>query len=238
MPTNILNPATFRAGVWANAPVIEQKFQPDLVALWEYNGLRYDASNEWTLTQATTGTAAISTTVTGALLIDAGATTANQGVNLQALKAGFVPAANKSLWWEACFSLSASTPPVTKWQGYVGLTGSDTTIIASGAQSSNNRLGFQTLASANLAFQVTADKAGTGTTATGLTLADATVVRVGGYFDGAADTYTPYVNGTAGTAIATANIPKVVIYPSIVVQSDGTDRPTMLLRTFKVMQVR
>jgi hypothetical protein len=234
-----LNP-TAPTNLWRNCPLWEQLFDPSIGILWEYNATRYDATNEWTLTQSTSGTAAASTTVPGALLIDSGATTDNQGVNLQALKAGFLPAANKSLWWEADFSVSAATPPVTKLQLYVGLAASDTTIIAAGAQTTNNRLGYQILDGGLLAAVVTADKAGTGTTATGTTLVDATRVKLGGFYDGVLDTYQPFVAGAAvGTAIATANIPKAaLIYPSIVVQSDATDRPTMLLRSFKVFQLR
>lgn len=231
--------SSYIGSLWNSCPLWEYQFDPSIGVLWDYNATRYDATNEWTLTQAVTGTAAISTTVQGALLIDSGATTDNQGVNLQALKACFVPAANKSLWWETDFSVTAATPPVTRLQLFVGLAASDTTIIASGAMSTNNRLGAMILDGGLLVTTLTADKAGTATTKTGPTLVDATRIRIGGYYDGTADTHQFYVDGaTSGTAVATANIPKVAIFPSIVVQSDATDRPTMLLRSFRVFQLR
>lgn len=229
----------YTTGLWQNCPLWEQGFDPSIGVLFDYNASHYDATDDWTLTQATSGTAAISTTVPGALLIDSGATTDNQGVNLQNLKAAFVPAANKSIWMEADFSVSAATPPVTRLQLFIGLAASDTTIIASGAQSTNNRIGWQILDGALLVTTFTSDKAGTATTKTGPTLVDATRIRLGFFYDGVADTVQQYVNGAASqTAVATANIPKLVIYPSIVVQSDATDRPTMLLRTFRVYQLR
>lgn len=240
MPTPLIDRTAFRAGVWGNAPIVESRFDPSVAVVWEYNAARYDSTDEWTLTQATSGTAAISTTAPGALFIDSGATTDNQGVNLQALKAGFLPAANKSLWFEADFSVSAATPPVTRLQLFIGLAASDTTIIASGAMSANNRIGWQILDGGLLAATFTADKAGTGVTATGTTLVDATRVKLGFRYDGSADTVVQYVNGVAtGTAVATANIPKAaLIYPSVVIQSDATDRPTMLLRSMRVIQLR
>jgi|SRR5690348_2947662 len=229
----------YTTGLWKTCPLWEYLFDPSIGVLWDYNATSYDASNDWTLTQATSGTAAISTTVQGALLIDSGATTDNQGVNLQALKACFVPAANKSLWWETYFSVTAATPPVTRLQLFAGLAASDTTIIAAGAMTTNNRLGAMILDGGLLVTTLTADKAGTATTKTGPTLVDGTAIRIGGYYDGVGDTHQFFVNGAASqTAIATANIPKVAIFPSIVVQSDATDRPTMLLRAFRVFQLR
>lgn len=234
--------STYTSGLWRSCPLWEYQFDPSIGVLWDFNATAYDAAattGDWTLTQATTGTAVISTTVQGALLIDSGATTDNQGVNLQALKVGVVPAANKSIWWESDFSVSAATPPVTRLQLFVGLAASDTTIIASGAQTTNNRLGAQILDGALLVSTLTADKAGVAVTRTGPTLVDATRIRIGGFYDGVADTFQFFVNGVASQAVvATANIPKLVVYPSIVVQSDATDRPTMLLRTFRVFQLR
>lgn len=227
------------SSLWRTCPLAEYLYDPSIGVLFDYNATSYDSSNDWTLTQATSGTAAISTTVPGALLIDSGATTDNQGVNLQNLKAAFVPATNKSLWFEAFLSVSAATPPVTKLQMFVGLAASDTTIIASGAMSTNNRMGHMILDGGLLVTTFTSDKAGTATTKTGPTLVDATTIRLGFFYDGVADTLQQYVNGVASqTAVATANIPKVAVFPSIVVQSDAVDRPTMLLRSVRVFQLR
>lgn len=232
----------YTTGLWRSCPLWEYQFDPSIGVLWDFNATTYDATattGDWTLTQSVTGTAAMSTTQTATLLIDAGATTDNQGVNLQNLKAGFVPAANKSLWYEAYVTLTATTPPVTRAQLFVGMAASDTTIIAAGAQTTNNRIGWQILDGGLLVTTFTCDKAGTATTKTGPTLVSATAIRLGFFYDGVADTVQQFVNGVASqTAVATANIPKLIIYPSLVCQSDATDRPNLLVHAMRVFQLR
>lgn len=243
--TSVYDPtinSTHPTGLWQHAPLAEYMHSPSIGFMLDETFASYDAAattGDYTLTQATAGTAAISTTVPGSLLIDAGATTGNQGVNLQRLKAGFIPAANKSIWAEFYITLTATTPPVTKAQLYVGLAASDTTIIASGSQSTNNRMGWQIQTTELLTTTFTADKAGTATTKTGPTLVDGTKIRLGFYYDGVADTLQQYVNGVASqTAVATANIAKLVMYPSFVCQSDGTDRPNLFLHGYRIFQLR
>ena len=64
-------------------------------------------------------------------------------------------------------------------------------------------------------------------------------MRLGFVYDGVADTLQQYINGVAtGTAIATTYIPKVVVYPSFVCQSDGTDRPILYVQGFRIFQLR
>lgn len=230
------------SSLWQTAPLLEYMFDPSIGFMLDENFASYDAAattGDYLLTQATTGTAVISTTAPGTLFIDAGATTQHQGVNLQRLKAGFLPATNKSIWAEFNISLTATTPPVTKAQFYAGLAASDTTIFASGSQTTNNRIGWQIETTANLATTFTADKAGTATTKTGPTLVAATKIRLGFVYDGAADTLQQYVDGVAtGTAVATANIAKAVMYPSFVCQSDGTDRPNLNIHGYRIFQLR
>jgi hypothetical protein len=236
-----INP-THVTGLWQTCPILEYLHDPSIGVYYDEGFTSYNAAattGDWTLTQATSGTATIATAAPGRLSIDAGATTDNQGVNLQRLKAAFVPAANKSLWYETKVTLTASTPPVTRAQLFIGLAASDTTIIAAGAQSTNNRIGWQILDGALLVSSFTCDKAGTGTTATGHTFVAATAVRLGFFYDGVADTVQQYINGVAtGSAVATANIPKAAIYPSFVVQSDGTDQPILHVDGLRIFQLR
>jgi hypothetical protein len=217
-------------------------FDPNIAVLLEDNFTSYDAAattGDYVLTQATTGTAAISTAFPGSLLIDAGATTDNQGANVQRLKSAFIPAANKSIWAEFNVILTATTPPVTRAQLFVGLAESDTTIIASGALSTNNHIGWRIVDGGLLVSLFAAAKAGTATTATGHTFVAATAVKLGFVYDGVADTLQQYINGVAtGSAIATANIPKVALYPSFVCQSDGTDRPNLIVQGYRILQLR
>lgn len=239
----LIDPIAYRKGVWGNCPLEEYRLDPSIGVLLDDGFTAYDAAattGDWVLTQASSGTAAISTTVPGALLIDAGATTQHQGVNLQRTKTAFVPAANKSIWAEFNVLLTATTPPVTKWQGFVGLAAADTTLLPSGALTATvNAIGWYTLTTENLALTFWSDKAGVNTTKTGTTLVAATAVKLGFRYDGVADTVQQYINGVAtGTTIATANIPKLVMYPSIVCQSDGTDRPNLLVKGYRVFQLR
>lgn len=233
---------THLSNLWKTCPLLEFLHDPSIGVLLDENFISYDATattGDYLLTQATSGTAAIDTANPGTLKIDAGATTQHQGVNLQRLKAGFVPAANKSVWAEFYVQVTASTPPVTKWQGFIGVAASDTTVLPSGAHSTNNRIGWHTLTTENLAYTFGSDKAGTNTTKTGGTFADATKVRLGFFYDGSADTLQQYINGVAtGTAIATANIPKAVVYPTFVCQSDGTDRPLLYVHGYRIFQLR
>jgi hypothetical protein len=201
---------------------------------------RWDSYNaqattgNYTLTQATTGTGAISTTEPGVLNLDSGSTTATQGANLQRLKSAIVPATGKDIWAEFKVKTSFLT-----LQGFVGLKASNTTIIASSALNGQNHIGWSTVTGDGVLLLVS-DKAGTALTpATATTLVASTYVRLGFRYDGTADTVTQYINGVAtGAAIPTANIPKVALYPSFVSQSSGTNQPVMGISAYKIFQLR
>lgn len=239
MPTPLIDSAAFQAGVWATAPIVESQFDPSIAVVLDEQFVNFDSTDTYTVTQATSGTAAISTTVPGALLLDAGATTDNQGVNVQRLKTGFVPAANKSIWAEFAVTLTATTPPVTKAQIFIGLAATDTTIIASGAVSVNNRIGWLIGDGGLLVSSFSVDKAGVPSTTTGHTFVAATKVRLGFLYSGVDDTVQQYINGVAtGSPVATTYIPKLVVYPSFVCQSDATDRPNLIISGYKIIQLR
>jgi hypothetical protein len=230
------------SSLWRSCPLLEYLHDPSIGFYVNDPMDSYYAAattGDWVLTAATSGSAAMSTSIAGTLAIDSGATTAAQGVNLQRVKAMFIPAANKDIWAEFYISLTATTPPVTKAQLFVGLAAIDTTIIASGSQSTNNRIGWQIETGGLLVTTFTADKAGTATTKTGPTLTAATAIRLGFRYDGTADTLQQYVNGaTSGTAVATANIAKLAMYPSFVCQSDGTDEPILNVHGYRIFQLR
>lgn len=230
------------SSLWQDCPLQEHQHDPSIGFLLDENFASYNAAattGDYTLTAATSGSAAISTSIPGTLAIDSGATTDNQGANVQRLKAGFIPASGKDIWAEFYISLTANTPPVTRAQLFVGLAASDTTIIASGAMTTNNRIGWEILDGGLLVTTFTCDKAGTEVTKTGPTLAAATKIRLGFRYDGTADTVQQYVNGaTSGTAVATASVPKLVMYPSFVCQSDGTDQPILNVHGYRIFQLR
>jgi hypothetical protein len=230
----------FRAGVWGNAPLVERGFDPSIAVMLDEQFTSYDAAattGDYVLTQATSGTAVISTTVPGALFVDAGAATDNQGVNLQRTKTAFVPAAGKDIWGEFSVILTATTPPITRGQIFIGLSSIDTTIIAAGANSSINYIGWDILDGELLVSKFSCCKASAAARATGPTFVDATLIRLGFRVSGVTSVQ-QYVNRVAtGALVATANIPIVALYPSIVVQADGTDRPNMHI-SYKILQLR
>jgi len=239
---SVLNGATFQAGLWKDAPLLEYLFDPTIGIMLDERWDSYDAEatvGDYVGTAATSGSAAMSTTISKALAIDAGATTDNQGFQIQRVKTAFLPAAGKDLWAEFLVLLTATTPPVTKAQIYVGLAAIDTSIISAGAQSTNNRIGWQILDGALLATTFTSDKAGVADTRTGPTLVAATAIKLGFKYDGTADTVQQYVNGVAtGLPVVTANTPKLAVYPSLVCQSDGTDQPILVSMGYRIFQLR
>lgn len=230
----------YTTNLWIDCPLQEYLHDASIGFLYDERFHAYDATNVWTLTQSGgVGSAAIATTAPGTLQVDAGSTTDNQGTNLQALKAAFLPATGKDLWFEATVTLTATTPPVTRAQLFIGLAASDTTIIAAGAMSTNDHIGWDILDGELLVSKFTVDKAGTRVRNTGKTFVAATRTKLGFKYDGTADTVQQYIDGVAvGSAVATADIPKNVIYPSFVVQSDATDEPILLIHGFRVFQLR
>lgn len=227
--------------LWGDAPVASAMLVPSLAFLYDEPFVSYNAAattGDWVLTQATSGSAAISTTVPGALTLNSGASTQGQGANLQRLKTAFVPALTKNLWFEVTVKLGTSA---ANTQLFLGLAESNTAIISSGALNSINQIGWMCLTGGASAMQFTCTKASTSNTpaASPVTLSTTAAHRLGFFYDGAADTVQAYVDGAAvGSAIATTYIPKVVIYPSFVCQSDGTTQPTMTISALRCLQLR
>ncbi len=220
--------------LWGNCPLLSHFLDPMLAVLYDEPFVTYDSTNDWTGTQATAGSAAISTTVPGALTLDAGDTTAHHGFQIQRLKAMFLPAAGKDLWFE----VKALVGTALTGEFFLGLAASDTTIIAAGAMSTNNRIGWTGVAGDGV-MQFDSDKAGTGSQSTGVTLSLTVPHTLGFYYDSTADTIQQFIDGVAvGTPIATANIPKLALYPSFVCQGTGTTQPTLTISGLRVFQLR
>jgi hypothetical protein len=233
----LIDPVAFQAGVWASAPVVEHRFDPSIAVLLDEQWQSYDpeaTNGDWVLTQAVAGAAAISTAAPGVLELDSNSTTATQGAQVQRVKSCFVPAAGKSIWAE--FQVKV-VDTFDKAELFVGLSEIDTSVIASSANSSANHIGWQCVTDDGVLL-FTSEKAGTGTTAAAATIAEDTWIKLGFFYDGDADTLQQYVNGVAtGSAIATANIPKVALYPTAVCQSGGTNDPILHIRPLRIMQL-
>jgi hypothetical protein len=219
--------------LWGDCPILNYFLNPSFALLDDECFVGYDATNDWTLTQATAGSAAISTTVPGCLLMNSGDTTAHHGAQIQKKVAAFIPAAGKDFWFE-CFC----QPGFLTGEFFFGLAAVDTTIIASGAMSTNNRIGWTGVAGDGV-MQFDSDKAGTSQQSTGATLSTSAMTAFGFKYDGTADTLQQYINGVAtGSAIATTYIPKLVIYPSFVCQNQATDQVTLAIGGYRAFQLR
>lgn len=223
--------------LWENCPLLAHRSDPYVGTLLDEQWVSYDAaatSGDYVLTQASAGTAAISTAEEGVLEIDSNSTTATQGVNLQRAKSVFMPKAGSKIYAEFEFKI---VDTFDKAEIFVGLSEVDTSIIGTSANSSANHIGWQCVTDDGVLL-FTSEKAGAGTTSAAVTIAEATYVRLGFVVDGVTSIQ-QYVNGVAtGDAHATANIPVVAMVPSFVCQSGGTNDPIMHVRPYRVFQTR
>lgn len=228
----------YASNLWNTCPLAEYAHDPAIGVYLNESFTSYNAAattGDWVLTQATTGTGAISTAAPGVLEIDSNSTTATQGANAQRVKSIFLPASGKSIWYECSFKI---VDTYDKAEIFVGLSDVETAILASSANASDNHIGWQCVTDDGVLL-FTSEKAGTGTTSAAVTIAEDTYVKLGFYYDGTADTVQQYVNGVAvGSAHVTANIPKVAVVPSFVCQSGGTNDPIMHVRNLRVFQLR
>jgi len=229
-----VNAARGRGGLWKTCPLLEYAHDHTIGIHYLEEWAHYDATNDYVLTQATTGTGAISTAEGGVLELDSNSTTATQGANLQHNKFCVVPVASTEIWAEFEFKI---VDTYDKAEIFVGLSELDTTLIATSANSSANHIGFQCVTDDGVLL-FTSEKASAGTTSACATIAEATYIKLGFYVNGVTSVQ-QFVNGVStGTAHATANIPIVALYPSFVCQSGGTNDPIMHIRSYRVFQTR
>lgn len=225
--------------LWGDCPLLSYFLDPTIGVLLDESFQSYDATattGDYVLTQATAGSAAISSTSPGTLSIDSGSTTSTQGANVQRAKSAFIPASGKDIWAE--FRVSFTGVGALNVETFIGLAEIDTTIIAASAVSTANHIGWQSLTDDGVLL-FDCEKASAATTAAATTIVSATVINLGFRYDGTADTIQQYVDGVAtGSAIATANIPIVAVYPSFVCQSGGTDQPVLHVHGYRIFQLR
>lgn len=228
----------YSANLWNTCPLLEYMFDPMIGVLLDEQWVSYNAAattGDYVGTQATAGTAAISTAAPGVLEIDCNSTTQGQGFQIQRAKSAFLPAAGKHIWAEFKFKI---VDTFDKCQLFVGLSEIDTSIIGSGANSSANHIGWEVATAGAGVMTFAGEKAGARGTKSAATLVEDTYVKVGFYVDGVTGIQ-QYINGVAtGTTIATANIPVVAIYPSFVCQTDDTNDPIMHLQGYRIFQLR
>jgi hypothetical protein len=230
--------SAYTTGLWRTCPLLEYMFDPSIGVLLDENFQNYNAAattGDYVLTQATAGSAAISATYPGTLSIDSGSTTTQQGANVQRAKSAFVPAAGKHIWAE--FNVSFTGVDALNVETAIGLFEIDTTVIAASAVSTANGIGWTSVTDDGVLLFDT-EKASAAATAAATTIVSATKVRLGFYVDGVTSIQ-QYINGVAtGSAVATANIPIVAVYPTFACLSAGTDQPVLHVHGYRVFQLR
>lgn len=185
---------------------------------------------KYTATQETSGTFAMTVAngEGGVVLADSGASTNDQGINVQEAE---------WLGWEAGSLLifEARVMPAaigTAGNIFIGLAIADTTIVASDAMTTDDYIGFHGLASNSLTFARRKDGGTAQTSSAGVgTLVASTWMRLGFRVneDGVA---TPYVNGVEMESYkltGTSAMPTDILGRSLVCQSNGTTRPTLAM---------
>lgn len=222
--------------LWEQAPLLALGLNPtahvDIFERWN----TYDptaTTGDYVLTQATAGTAAISTARGGVLELDSNSTTSTQGATLQRAKAAILPVAGSKIFAE--FEVKV-VDTFDKVELFVGLSELDTTLIAASANSSANHIGWQCVTD-NGVLLFSAEKAGTGATVAAATIAEDTYIKLGFIVDGVTSIQ-QYINGVAvSDPHVTANVPIVALYPSFVCQSAGTNDPILHIKPYRVLQV-
>lgn len=195
-------------------------------------------TGRYTVTQATTGTAGIKAGAHGGLLeIAAGAATAGQGINIQG-KSWLVPQAGIPIHVEALLNFIVS--PATL-QFFFGLSEIDTSVIASGENSSANHVGFELSASSQSSsprtLQLVSEKASVrvNPVAAGPTIpVDGGWFKLGVTINGLSEAVW-YANDVEVHRIKnSAYIPAVALAPTLVVQANGTAEPRVEVDYLKI----
>ena len=192
--------------------------------------LTFNDESPWIVTNATAGTAALDDAKGGGVLLDSASTTDNQGVQIQfggaAATESFLPSAAAKIYVEARIKVAdIGTSGSDTCNLLFGLTEVDTTVLASGANSTANHIAFEHLDDdGNLDFH--SESSGSRSSSSAVdTLSDGTYFKLGFIVDGTSSV-TPYINGIAGTAI-TSNIPTTELTLSLVCHSAGTTDPIL-----------
>lgn len=223
------------SAMWKDCPLLQSAHDPNRGFLLDEQFSRFDSTDDYTVTQATTGTAALSTAAPGVLEVDSGSTTVTQGANVQLTSGGcVVPVAGKDIWFETTIKV---VDTFDKAEIFVGLSEVDTAILDTSAMASTNVLGWWCVTDDGVLL-FGAEKAGTGATKACATIAEATYITLGLRTRGVT-TCEQYVNGVlTGTAHVTANIPIVKLVPSFVCQSGGTNDPILHVQGYRLFQER
>lgn len=240
------------ANIWHHAePILSNLARGDRQLVLAHQRYRFDGAlddEEYVETQATAGTfvrVAPTDATPGFARLDSGSTTENQGCQVQfgvadtAVIPAFIPVANTTIFFELMCRFNeapATSPP----DAFLGLSAVDTSIIASGANSSPNHVGFE-LINEDATLDFVSEKAGSRDTNSDVaTLAEDTWYKFGFIVHGVTKIES-FVDGTidATKMTDTDDLPIVAMAPSLVCQASGTAaaQPEIDIRWMEVLQV-
>lgn len=199
------------------------------LGLFQFDDFEFVDSDRYTVTNATSGSFAVTEAEGegGYAVADSGAAVADQGPNVQSN--GFItPELGYVLAFEARLKATATGTPGNI---FIGLSETDTTILAAGANTSDDFIGFEALADLGVTFA--SENGGTRQASSAVvhTLVDDTFVRLGFLMDSRGG-LTPYVNGVAvpdGKLTTATSVPDSLMALSLAVHSEGTTQPTVVV---------
>ena len=231
------------AGVWATCPLTAIASDPALAYVYDSNWPSYMAAEAatttmagYTVSNATSGSATMPDSAGGVLQLNALASTAARGVQVQKNTFNFFPKAGKPIWFETMVKTSTLVTEM-----FFGLSISDTTIIGGSANTSTDHIGWQCVTDDGVLL-FSAEKAGTGATKASTTMVAGTYVRLGFKVYGASSTTLKidhWVNDTKqSTSHVNANVSVLALGPSWVCQGGGTGIPVVRNAYTKCVQIR
>lgn len=233
--------------IWNNIPLEAlREFGEGFMCEDDFMG-PHDLTNQYTVTQATAGTAALIDQPGGICDLDCASGTATQGVQIQyASSVGerFLPKAGEQIAFECRLAVSDLTAGTSGPEFFAGLSVIDTSIIDSSAVSAAQYVGFSSITDDGVLLSATYDgtlASGTGTSlaTSAAGIANATWLKLGFVID-STDEVRFYVNGVL-VDTETSNIPDTAgtdeMTVSFVCQSDGTVDPIVHLDWWRCAQV-
>ena len=211
--------------IWQDCPWEDIKRDPGIGIAYEddYNGSNNLTTAEgWVITAVTTGTLALLAAEGGAIVADsAGNGSIDDGVNAQQVNNRFLPAAGKTIWFEARVKMNDATD-----QYFIGLAATDTTLIASGViDDVSDKCGFfhHAASTDNKISSITARGSADDATADVGDNADDTYVTLGFKITGLTSVEF-FRNGVlVETGTTAANIPNAAMCLSLVAQVEVAD---------------
>jgi len=238
---DLYNTARAKQGLWADCPLAAIAQDPSIATVIFEDFTNVDAATlaGYTATKATTGTFALDPTqANGVALADCGATTQHQGINVQKLGNSILPAAGKDIWFEARVKV---VDLIANIQMFVGLAGTDTTLMPNGAIDSTNSeyIGILIPTAGAGVMTLAAAKATAADTAAYAAIVEDTWTNIGFKVNGVTDIKS-FLNGVVqADTILTASLPVTdILTPTFVCQSDGTSDPILHIDWYKCVQLR